>query len=416
MDFDYAQSSKDLTAEVRNFMTTRILPRNRDWLAWAESNEGDPPWMESLRDDARRAGLWNMALTSLPEGQPGRPLSNLGFAPIAEEMGRLPWAPLVFNCHAPDVPNMITLIHEATTEQKEQWLHPLLQGRTRSAFAMTEPENGSSDARNISMRIERTERGYRLNGRKWFVSGAGHPNCSFLIVIGALTDAPERSGHTALIVPMEARGLKLVRQIRYLGWQEATGPIGELNFENVEVPHNALLGAEGQGFAVAQTRLGPARVQHCMRAIGLAETVVGLMVARAGERRTFGRTLNEYDTVQGWIARSRIEIEQARLIVLKCAWLLDQSGHKGAWRDVSIAKVAVPAMLNSVIDRALQLFGAMGGTDDTPLHGAMAWARAFRIFDGPDEVHLRQIFRQEPPASVPLAESEFICKPTLGDT
>lgn len=367
--------------------------------------------MAGLREKARAEGLWNLALSRLPEGYDGPRLSNLEFAPVAETMGRLNWAPVVFNCHAPDVPNMVTLIDAATPEQQERYLAPLLAGKVRSGFAMTEPDTASSDARNIAMRVDRTANGYVLNGRKWFASGAAHPDCDFLIVIGALSDAASRSGHTAFVLPMDLPGLRLVGRLSYLGWEEPTGPIGEVHFDNVEVPASALLGAEGTGFAVAQTRLGPARVHHCMRAIGMAETILELMMARASERQTFNRHLNEYDTVQGWIARSRIEIEQARLIVLKCAWLLDRSGHKGAWRDVSIAKVAVPQMLNSVIDRALQLFGAMGGTERTPLPAALAWARAFRIFDGPDEVHLRQIFRQEEPARGPLCENPHICAP-----
>lgn len=411
MDFEHSQATQELTNKVRNFLEDEILPRNRDWQHWSASNAGDPPWMAGLKEKARAEGLWNMALSHLPEGYDGPRLSNVAFAPIAETMGRVNWAPLVFNCHAPDVPNMITLIDAASPEQQERYLRPLLAGKVRSGFAMTEPDTASSDARNIAMRVDRTANGYVLNGRKWFASGAAHPDCEFLIVIGALSDAGNRSGHTAFVLPMDTPGLRLVRRLSYLGWDEPTGPIGEVDFDNVEVPASALLGAEGQGFAVAQTRLGPARVHHCMRAIGLAETVLELMVARASERQTFNRRLNEYDTVQGWIARSRIEIEQARLIVLKCAWLLDRSGHKGAWRDVSIAKVAVPQMLNAVIDRALQLFGAMGGTERTPLPAALAWARAFRIFDGPDEVHLRQIFRQEEPARGPLSENPHICEP-----
>ena len=411
MDFEFSDRSQDITARVGAFFETHVLPRNRDWREWSENNSGDPVWLEDLRAKAKSEGLWNMGLSGLPESKPGQGLSNLEFAPIAEIMGRLAWAPVVFNCHAPDVPNMITLLEAATPDQQAQWLDPLLDGTMRSAFAMTEPATASSDARNIAMRIDKTATGYVMNGRKWFASGGAHANCKFMIVIGAMSDAAPRSGHTALIVPMDTPGLKQVRKLRFMGWDEPCSPMAELEFNNVEVPDSALLGAEGQGFAVAQTRLGPARVHHCMRAIGLAETVIEMMVARASERRAFNKTLGEYDTVQGWIARSRIEIEQARLIVLKCAWLLDKKGHQSAWRDVSIAKVAVPAMLNGVIDRAVQLFGALGGTDDTPLPAAMAWARAFRIFDGPDEVHLRQIFRQETPASGPLADSPYLSKP-----
>lgn len=411
MDFEHSTETQDLVARVNAFVDERILPRNRDWQRWSSASASDPEWMADLRAEARRQGLWNMALSHLPEGREGPRLSNVDFAPVAEAMGRLAWAPLVFNCHAPDVPNMITLIDAATPQQQERYLDPLLAGRVRSGFAMSEPDAASSDARNIALRVDRTAGGYVLNGRKWFASGAAHPDCDFLIVIGALANSVSRGGHTAFIVPMKTPGVRLVGRLSYLGWDEPAAPIGEIVFDDVEVDASALLGAEGQGFAVAQTRLGPARVHHCMRAIGLAEATLESMVARASERQTFNRRLNDYDTVQGWIARSRIEIEQARLIVLKCAWLLDRHGHKGAWRDVSIAKVAVPRMLHSVVDRALQLFGAMGGTDRTPLPATLAWARAFRIFDGPDEVHLRQIFRQEAPARTPLAESHFICEP-----
>ena len=410
MNFEHDAETQALAGKVRAFFDTRILPRNREWQEWSASNDADPDWMAGLREEARREGLWNMALSNLPEGHEGQPLSNVAFAPLAEIMGRLNWSAMVFNCHAPDVPNMITLIDAANPDQQARYLAPLLDGRVRSGFAMTEPDTASSDARNIAMRVDRTENGYVLNGRKWFASGAAHPNCDFLIVIGALSDGPERGGHTAFIVPMDTPGVKLVGRLSYLGWDEPAAPIGELIFDNVELPAEALLGAEGQGFAVAQTRLGPARVHHCMRAIGLAETVLELMIMRAAERRTFNRNLNEYDTVQGWIAHSRIEIEQARLMVLKCAWLLDRHGHKGAWREVSIAKVVVPKMLNAVVDRALQLFGAMGGTTFTPLPAALAWARAFRIVDGPDEVHLRQIYRQENPASSTLADSPYILR------
>ena len=270
MNFEHDAETQALAGKVRAFFDTRILPRNREWQEWSASNDADPDWMAGLREEARREGLWNMALSKLPEGHEGQPLSNVAFAPLAEIMGRLNWSAMVFNCHAPDVPNMITLIDAANPDQQARYLAPLLDGRVRSGFAMTEPDTASSDARNIAMRVDRTEKGYVLNGRKWFASGAAHPNCDFLIVIGALSDGPERGGHTAFIVPMDTPGVKLVGRLSYLGWDEPAAPIGELIFDNVELPAEALLGAEGQGFAVAQTRLGPARVHHCMRAIGLA--------------------------------------------------------------------------------------------------------------------------------------------------
>lgn len=411
MDFEISPRARDVRERVQRFFDEEILPRNREWRDWTVTRGGDPDWLPALREAAKAQGLWNLGIPGLPEDKPGQGLSNLDFAPAAEIMGRLIWAPTVFNCHAPDLPNMITLLDGATPAQEARWLDPLLEGRVRSGFAMTEPDVASADARNISMRIEKTRESYRLNGLKWFASGAGHEDCAFLIVIGVLEGSAARAGHTALIAPMDAPGLRITRELRFMGWNDPMGGIAELDFTDVEVPHDALLGEEGRGFAVAQTRLGPARVHHCMRAIGLAEAMVEMMVARAAERRAFNRSLDEFDTVQGWIARSRVEIEQARLIVLKAAWLLDRDGHGGAWREVSIAKVAVPSMLQRIADRAVQLFGALGGTDDAPLHSAYAWARAFRIFDGPDEVHLRQIFKQEPPARAALRDNPYMWPP-----
>jgi acyl-CoA dehydrogenase len=404
MDFDFSPRAAEVADRAETFFQREILPRHRDWHA----ADGAPDWLPSLRDKARAAGLWNMGLTRLPEGVPGTPLSNLDFAPVAEITGRLPWASYVFNCHAPDLPNMITLADTGTPEQQDRWLMPLLRGEMRSAFAMTEPAVGSSDARNIAMRAERTERGWALTGRKWWASGAAHPDCAFLIVMAATGEPGGRNSHSAFIVPTDAPGLEIVRRLRFLGWSETGGGGTELDFQGVEVSEDALLGREGGGFEVAQTRLGPARVHHAMRAMGLAEVLIGLMTARAAERRTFGRTLSEYDTVQGWIARSRVELEQARLLVLRAAWRLDRQGHAAAWGDVSAVKIAVPAMLQGIADRAVQVFGAMGGTDDTPIHAAFAQARAFRIFDGPDEVHLRQLFRQEAPPAGPLADSPYL--------
>ncbi len=406
MDFAPSPEAAEIAARVEAFFAEEVLPRNAEWRA--HDGPGDPPFLAGLRAKAREAGLWNLGLTSLPEGAPGRPLPNLAFAGAAEIMGRLPWGSIVFNAHAPDLPNMITLRDAGTEEQKARWLMPLLRGETRSAFAMTEPAVGSSDARNIALRAERIAGGWRLTGRKWFASGASHPDCAFIIVVGATGEPGGRGAHSAFIVPTRTPGMEVVRELRFLGYAEKPTPGAEITFDGVEIGEDALLGREGGGFEVAQTRLGPARVHHAMRSIGLAEVLIDLMKARAAERKTFGRALAEYDTVQGWIARSRVEVEQARLLVLRAAWKLDLRGHAAAWGDVSAVKVALPAMLQGISDRAVQLFGAMGGTDDTPIHAAYAWARAFRIFDGPDEVHLRQIFRQEPPAPWSVAESPYI--------
>jgi acyl-CoA dehydrogenase len=392
----------DLCAAVEAFYDREILPRHRQWLAHVERRER-APFVVELRAKARAAGLWNLGL-------PDR-LANRDYAPIAEITGRLPWAPEVFNCQAPDVPNMIMLQGAATETQKERWLKPLLEGEVRSAFGMSEPDVASSDATNIATTVRRDGGEWVVNGRKWYITGAAHPDCAFVIVVGvSRPEAPRTGRHSCVIVPMQARGLRVVRELRFLGWEDNIAPIAELVFENVRVPLENLLGEEGAGFAAAQSRLGPARLHHCMRAIGACEVLLELMMARAGERLAFGRAVIDYDATQQAIARSRIEIEQARLLVLRTAERLDAEGHQAAWRDVSMAKVAVPEMAQRVADRALQVFGAMGGSDDAPIHRAFAMARLLRIADGPDEVHLRQVFRQEPPARWTIADSPYIAR------
>jgi acyl-CoA dehydrogenase len=310
---------------------------------------------------------------------------------------------------------MIALQNCATPAQKQRWLNPLLNAETRSAFGMTEPDVASSDATNIATRMVRDGDDYLITGRKWFITGAAHPRCSFLIVMGVTDpDADRTRRHSCIIVPMAAPGVRLVRSLRWMGCDDHVAPIGELTFDNVRVPRENLLGAEGDGFKVAQIRLGPARIHHCMRSIGLCELLIELMMVRSAERTAFGRAVMQYDTVQRWIAESRVELEQARLLTYRCAWLLDRSGHDGAsssvknWRDVSLIKVAVPAMLQRIADRAMQVFGAMGGSEDTPIHQALAWGRLLRIGDGPDEVHLRQIFRMEATPSWSIAESPYL--------
>jgi acyl-CoA dehydrogenase len=365
--------------------------------------------MGDLQQKARAAGLWNLGLPELAADEPGTRLSNLDYAPLAEIMGRLFWAPEVFNCQAPDVPNMIALQNCATSEQKARWLRPLLEAKTRSAFGMTEPDVASSDATNIATKMVRDGDDYVINGRKWFITGAAHPQCSFLIVMGVTdADADRTRRHSCIIVPMQTPGVRLVRRLRWMGCEDHTAPIGELAFDNVRVPKSNLLGEEGEGFKVAQVRLGPARIHHCVRSIGLCELLIELMMVRSSERSAFGRTVIQYDTVQRWIAESRVELEQARLLAYRCAWRLDQAGHHDAWRDVSLIKVAVPAMLQRIADRAMQVFGAMGGSDDTPIHQALAWGRLLRIGDGPDEVHLRQIFRMEPMPNWSIANSPYL--------
>jgi acyl-CoA dehydrogenase len=409
MDFDLSERSEQWRQRLQAFFHQEVLPRHRAWIEHAAVSRDAPPFMSDLQAKARAAGLWNLGLPELGPDEPGTRLSNLEYAPSAEIMGRLFWAPEVFNCQAPDVPNMITLQHCATPAQKQRWLRPLLEAETRSAFGMTEPDVASSDATNVATKIVRDRHDYVINGRKWFITGAAHSRCSFLIVMGVTdSDAERTRRHSCVIVPMDTPGVRLVRSLRWMGCEDHTAPIGELAFDNVRIPRENLLGAEGEGFRVAQIRLGPARVHHCMRSIGLCELLIELMMARAAERSAFGRPIIQYDTIQRWIAESRAELEQVRLLAYRCAWRLDQIGHHGAssssrnWRDVSLIKVAVPATLQRIADRAMQVFGAMGGSDDTPIHQALAWGRLLRIGDGPDEVHLRQIFRMEaaPPWSI----------------
>ncbi|WP_022723511.1 acyl-CoA dehydrogenase family protein [Rhodopseudomonas sp. B29] len=409
MDFELSEHAEQWRRRLQVFFDQEVLPRHRAWLDHVVQRREPAPFMAELQSKARAQGLWNLGLPELADDEPGTRLSNLDYAPLAEIMGRLFWASEVFNCQAPDVPNMIALQNCATPAQKRQWLRPLLEAQTRSAFGMTEPDVASSDATNIATTIVRDGDDYLINGRKWFITGAAHPRCSFLIVMGVSNpDADRTRRHSCIIVPMNAPGVRLVRPIRWMGCEDHVAPIGELKFENVRVPAENLLGQEGDGFKVAQIRLGPARIHHCMRSIGLCELLIELMMARATERRAFGRSVIEYDTVQRWIAESRVELEQARLLCYRCAWLLDRAGHHGAWREVSLIKVAVPAMLQRIADRAMQVFGAMGGSDDTPIHQALAWGRLLRIGDGPDEVHLRQIFRMEAAPPWTIADSPYL--------
>jgi acyl-CoA dehydrogenase len=415
MDFELSARSEAWRRRLQAFFDAEVLPRHRAYLDHVVRKREAAPFMGELQAKARAAGLWNLALPDLAEDEPGTRLSNLDYAPLAEIMGRLFWAPEVFNCQAPDVPNMIALQTCATAEQKARWLHPLLNAETRSAFGMTEPDVASSDATNIATKMVRDGNDYVIAGRKWFITGAAHPRCSFLIMLGLTDSGAERTRrHSCIIVPMNAPGVRLVRRLSWMGCEDHVAPIGELAFDHVRVPRENLLGEEGEGFRVAQVRLGPARLHHCMRSIGLCELLIELMMVRACERSAFGRPVIQYDTVQRWIAESRVELEQARLLCYRCAARIDQAGHHGAssstknWRDVSLIKVAVPAMLQRIADRALQVFGAMGGSEDTPIHQALAWGRLLRIGDGPDEVHLRQIFKIETMPSWTIANSPYL--------
>ena len=412
MDFELSEYAQEMQRRVDAFFQSEILPRHRDWAAQVQRGGQEADFLPDLREKARALGLWNLALPDLAADEPGTRLTNLEFAPLAEIMGKLPWGSQVFNCQAPDVPNMAMLQALATPEQKKRWLNPMLQGQMRSAFGMTEPDVASSDASNIATRIEFVGDKIRINGRKWFATGGAHPDCAFLIVMGVSDpDAARTERQSMVIVPMDTPGLTVTRELSYMGWTDHVAPIAQIELENVVVPDENLLGERGRGFKGAQVRLGPARIHHAMRCIGLAEMLVELMIVRARERVAFGRSVIDYDTIQRWIGEARIDIDMNRLAVQRCAWLLDQGENRDSWRPVSMIKVSVPNMLQKIADRALQIYGAMGGLDDLPIHHAFAYARWFRIGDGPDEVHLRQIFRTEPQPDWTLSDSPYLTAP-----
>lgn len=389
MDFQASERSQALGRQLQDFIDAHVLPRHAQWLQ--ETRQAPPPtsFMPDLKALAREEGLWNLFLPA----ESG--LSNLDYAPLAEIMGRLPWASEVFNCNAPDTGNMELLHLFGSSAQQQQWLHPLLAGEIRSAFAMTEPDVASSDARNIQTLIRREGDQYVVNGRKWFITNGNHPDCKVMIVMGKTDpDADAHSQQSMLLVPMDSEGVSVVRNISVLNHHSPEGH-AEIVLRNVRVPCSNLLGEEGGGFAMAQARLGPGRVHHCMRAIGMAELALELMRERAQERQTFGRYLSQHANVGDAIAESRIDIEQARLLVLKTAWLLDHVGARGARREIAMIKVVVPRMLCRVADRAIQVFGAMGLSPDTPLADLYTTGRTLRLADGPDEVHLRSVARAE---------------------
>ena len=403
MDFAPSPETRVRMDALEAFMAEEIMPRARAWTAAARQQE-DPPFLRELQGKARAAGLWNLAVPNLPADAPGDGLSNREFAPLAEIMGRFMPAPRAFNCHAPDVPNMIMLADAAAPEQRKQWLDPLLEGEVRTAFAMTEPAVASSDAQNIETTIRRDGGDYVIDGRKWFISGGGTADYHLVMGVTDPEAAPGRR-HSVVIVPADAPGVRPLRPLSFLGFVEPAAPAWEIEYQSVRVPKENLLGEEGDGFRLGQVRLGPARVHHCMRAIGHSETLIDLMLRRAQERRAFGHAIADYDSVQHAVAQSRIDVEQARLLTQRCAWKLDTQGERAARQDVSLIKVAVAAAYQRIADRALQIFGAMGGSEDTPIAEAFAWSRALRIFDGPDEVHLRQIYRLEPKPDAPLSAS-----------
>ena len=395
MDFSYSTKTQALREQLTRFMDQHIVPRIGAWQQEVAAGIYPVSFMEDLKALARAEGLWNLFLPALRDDEPGVGLSNIEYAPLAEIMGRVSWASEVFNCSAPDTGNMELLHMFATSEQRKQWLNPLLEGEIRSAFAMTEPDVGSSDASNIQTLIRREGDEYVINGRKWFITNAAHPNCKFMIVMGKTDpDGDAKRQQSMVIVPMDTPGVEMVRNIPVMNHIAPEGHC-ELLLCDVRVPVNCLLGAEGDGFMMAQARLGPGRVHHCMRSIGMAELALELMVERAQERKTFGRYLHQHGSVSEWIARSRMEIEQARLLVLKTAWMIDEVGAQAARKEISMIKAVIPSMHTQVVDRAIQVFGGMGLTPDTPLADLWIGGRCLRFADGPDEVHLRSIAGME---------------------
>jgi acyl-CoA dehydrogenase len=394
MDFAMSAKAQDYHKRLTAFMTEFVFPGEAPYEEYRrEAAPGDhsvPPIIEELKVLAKERGLWNLFLPAVSG------LTNLEYAPLAELSGwSMEIGPEVLNCAAPDTGNMETLHLFATEEQSRQWLTPLLNGEIRSAFSMTEPAVASSDARNIETTMLRDGADYVINGRKWWTSGASDPRCKILIVMGRTN--PEAASHqqqSMILVPIDTPGVTIVRSTPVFGWQDQHGHC-EVIYDNVRVPASNLLGDEGSGFAIAQARLGPGRIHHCMRAIGVAERALALMTDRARTRIAFGRPLADQGVVQQQIALSRNEIDQARLLCEKAAWTIDQHGNKEARNLVAMIKAVAPQMACNVIDRAIQVHGAAGVSDDTPLARLYGWHRAMRIFDGPDEVHMRSIARAE---------------------
>jgi acyl-CoA dehydrogenase len=394
MDFALSARAEDVCGRMWDFMREQVFPAEPVYEAWraarGHDDHGTPPVLEDLKAEARKRGLWNLFHHELGG------LSNVEYASVAEITGWSPViAPEVINCGAPDTGNMETLMLFGTPEQKEQWLTPLLEGELRSAFAMTEPDVASSDARNVRTSIVRDGDDYVINGRKWWITGVADERCRIFIVMGKSDpDGPAHRQQSMILVPRDTPGVEVVRHLPVFGYQDQHGH-SELRFTDVRVPASNLLAGEGDGFRIAQARLGPGRIHHCMRAIGMAERALALMVERAKARVAFGRPLAEQGTVREAIALSRIEIDQARLLVLKAADLIDRFGAKGARTEIAAIKVAAPKVCLDVLDRAIQLHGGAGVSDDTPLAGFWAHARTLRIVDGPDAVHLRSVAREE---------------------
>ena len=396
MDFYYSDKVLELKAQLEAFMDENIYPNEKTFeeqLAAAESRWTVPPIMGELKAKAKSEGLWNLFL---PDSEYGAGLTNLEYAPLCEVMGRSPIAPEVFNCSAPDTGNMEVLVRYGSEEQKKRWLEPLLEGEIRSCFAMTEPDVASSDATNIQARIERDGDGYVINGRKWWSSGAGDPRCEISIFMGK-TD-PEAKKHeqqSMILVPLDTPGVNIERTLPVFGYDDAPHGHAEISFEDVRLPKENIIWGEGKGFAIAQGRLGPGRIHHCMRLIGLSERAIELMCERVKSRETFGKPLSEQGVVMEWIADSRMEIEQARLLTLRAAHMMDTVGNKEARSEIAQIKVVAPNVALRVLDRAIQAHGGGGVSNDFPLAAFWASARTLRLADGPDEVHRASVARLE---------------------
>ncbi|GAA0590108.1 acyl-CoA dehydrogenase family protein [Kutzneria viridogrisea] len=398
MEFEYDQRTQDLVGRLTEFMDSHVYPAEaaHDEFVLANPTSWDaPPVIEELKAEARRRGLWNLFL---PDAEHGAGLTNLQYAPLAEITGRSPaLAPEALNCAAPDTGNMEVLAMFGTPEQQDQWLKPLLEGEIRSAFCMTEPEVASSDATNIATRIERDGDHYVINGRKWFASGAMSPRAKIFIVMGQTDPTAERHRRQSqVLVPRDTPGVTVKRGMHVFGFTDgAHGGHAEVIFDNVRVPVSNIIAGEGEGFAIAQARLGPGRIHHCMRLIGMAERALELMCRRTLDRVAFGKPIAEQGVVQDWIAESRVRIEQARLLVLKTAWLMDTVGNRGAHTEIQSIKIGTPAMAEWVIDKAIQAHGGGGVSQDFPLTLLWTAARMLRIADGPDEVHKMSLARRE---------------------
>ncbi|HUR89211.1 MAG TPA: acyl-CoA dehydrogenase family protein [Ramlibacter sp.] len=405
MDFDYSPKVKDLQQRVQRFMDDHVYPSEKAYSEELEANtKAGKRWsalqtIEKLKPKAREAGLWNLFLpvdSAHASGYNGAGLTNLEYAPLAEIMGRVGWASEVFNCSAPDTGNMETLARYGSDEIKAKWLKPLLNGEIRSAFAMTEPEVASSDATNISTRIERQGDDYIINGHKWWISGAADPRCAVFITMGKTDpEAPRHSQQSMVVVPAKTPGIRIVRPLNVIGYDDAPHGHVEMYFENVKVPVDHILLGEGRGFEIAQGRLGPGRIHHCMRLIGMAERALELMCRRALARVAFGKSVAQQTVTQERIAEARCKIDMARLLTLKAAWMMDVAGNKVARTEIAMIKVVAPTMALQVIDWAMQVHGAGGMCDDFPLAHFFAGARTLRFADGPDEVHRNAIAKWE---------------------